>query len=1288
MNENSVNYLINSVNQTNSKEFEASERARLIFDAAPLIIEIWNEDFDCIYSNPYCVEVYGLSGREEYERDVYFYLPECQPCGTPSIEFWHKKLKSIKDNERISFPFICRSPQGTPIYTDVIAARMQMEGKNVYVSYSVNNTELFLSQQEAKNATERTRLILESAPFAISFWDKDVKIIDCNENFLQMFGAKSKAEILSQFPQNYTPEYQPCGALSAPAILNYVHEANETGSVKFEWMHSDIHGQPLPCEITVVKIAMGGSYAFAAYARDLREEKEAAAKVDAANARVKVIFDNTPLAISFWEYSGHVLTDCNAEFMKVFETDDKAKILSEFHKYYTPEFQPNGRRTTEWIWEHTQIAHEKGLVKFELVHQDLLGNPMPFEIISVCAEFNDAPAIIAYARDLREERKAEALIYDTNARARIFFEKTPLPITFWDKEMIPVDCNDACVNLLGSGSNDADIKETYINNFLHFSTEFQPCGMTSKDKAAMLFAQAMDEGTITFDWMHLDINGNQLPCEITLIRIDLHDSYAFVAYFHDRREMLASQEKIREANERVRLMLDSTPVACFLMDTGFNAIDCNLAAVSLFEFNDKTECMHSFGNSYFYFCEHCNVKNGKCSDSGKACKLETHFKQALAEGQTKTEWNFIMPRSSKVIPCEINFARLLYKDDFVVAAYVIDLRAVKQLIEDTRKLEIAEENNMAKTRFLARMSHEIRTPLTAIMGISEVKLQAPNLPLEYEEAFAKIYDSTGTLLGIINDILDISKIEANKLEIISGKYEVSSVLIDTLQMHLVYLGSKDIQLAINADADMPAYLIGDELRIKQILNNILSNAIKYTEKGNIIIDIHCEYPDVGGAGGGEAMLVMKITDTGRGMSQEQITALYDEYARFHEKEANHIQGTGLGMPIVYSLVGLMDGTINVESTIAVGTSVTIELPQRVASDDKLGKETAENLRNPGSGVLSNRQKKNFKPEPMPYGSVLVVDDVDTNIYVAKGLMNLFGLKIETAGSGRQAIEKVKSGAVYDIIFMDHMMPVMDGIEATAIIRQLGYTGTIIAFTANALIGQAEEFMKNGFDGFISKPIQIVHLSAILNKYIRDKQPQHVLDTVKEAGGHVSLTAKEVDAGDFYGSGDIAKTIRRDFVCTQKDVISKINDAVKADDLKTARLLAHTLKGVAGLINEKGLIKLAHDAEEAFKNNSVPTELIALLDQEMEIVIKKLETKYKDELAQEPLQKNLSFDKDKTKLLFDELAGQLEQNIYPSTEMQNNLALIPQTEGLIRQIEDFEFDTAFDTLRNLRKSLDV
>ena len=395
------------------------------------------------------------------------------------------------------------------------------------------------------------------------------------------------------------------------------------------------------------------------------------------------------------------------------------------------------------------------------------------------------------------------------------------------------------------------------------------------------------------------------------------------------------------------------------------------------------------------------------------------------------------------------------------------------MIEEEQKLESAIENSLAKSKFLARMSHEIRTPITAVIGISEIQLQNPNLSMDVEEAFAKIYDSAGILLGIINDILDISKIEAGKMELFAEKYSVSGIIADTIQMFLMYIGSKRVKLSVNADENMPACLRGDELRLKQIINNILSNAINYTHVGSVALNVCCE-PEPGG----KTILVIKVTDTGKGMTKEQVAALRDEYTRFHEKTDHFTQGTGLGMSIVYNLVDLMGGAVDVESELEAGTTVTVRLPQEIASQDVLGRKMADSLQCFDPSVLTGKQKIDFTPEPMPYGSVLVVDDVETNLYVAKGLLNFYGIKVETSSNGRQAVDRIKQGEVFDIIFMDHMMPEMDGIEATRIIRRLGYTLPIVAFTANALIGQAEEFMKNGFDNFISKPIQAVHLNAI------------------------------------------------------------------------------------------------------------------------------------------------------------------------------------------------------------------
>jgi len=404
--------------------------------------------------------------------------------------------------------------------------------------------------------------------------------------------------------------------------------------------------------------------------------------------------------------------------------------------------------------------------------------------------------------------------------------------------------------------------------------------------------------------------------------------------------------------------------------------------------------------------------------------------------------------------------------------------------QEKEKVLIAEENSQAKSRFLAQMSHEIRTPISAILGLTEIQLRK-NIPPDVRGSFLMIYTSANILLRIVNDILDLSKIEAGKMELTHAKYEVASFINDVVQLNLVYLGSKKLNFTVDVDKNMPAYLGGDELRMRQIMNNLLSNAFKYTENGTVSLKVHT----VPGESDGSVNLVVVIRDTGRGMTKEQTNRLFDEYSRFHEQSARFIKGTGLGMPITLKLLTMMGASIDIESDVGKGTTVTAIIPQTIEGKELLGKETARNLRNLNMGKRAETKRKNFVPEPMPYGRVLVVDDVDINLIVVEGILAWYEISVDTAKSGLEAIGKIEAGEVYDIIFMDHMMPDMDGIEATKILRGMDYTYPIVALTANALVGQAEEFLRNGFDGFLSKPIQTECLNSLLHKYVKDRHPE-------------------------------------------------------------------------------------------------------------------------------------------------------------------------------------------------------
>jgi signal transduction histidine kinase/DNA-binding response OmpR family regulator len=517
--------------------------------------------------------------------------------------------------------------------------------------------------------------------------------------------------------------------------------------------------------------------------------------------------------------------------------------------------------------------------------------------------------------------------------------------------------------------------------------------------------------------------------------------------------------------------------------------------------------------------------------------------------------------------------------------------------------EHAEQSSRFKSQFLSHMSHEVRTPMNAILGITEIQLQNEALLPEMQEAFGRIYNSGYLLLGIINDILDLSKIEAGKLELVPVNYDVPSLINDVVHLNIIRFDNKPIVFDLQVDEKIPLTLSGDELRIKQILNNLLSNAFKYTDTGKVSLSIAADYGNEhGNAAGNDAAwitLVFIVSDTGQGMTGEQLEKLFDEYTRFNQEANRTTEGAGLGMNITKRLVDLMNGDISVESSIGKGSVFTVRLPQKIVDTGVLGKEVVNNLTQFRIGRMT--QMKNAPQivrEYMPYGKVLITDDVETNLYVAKGLMSPYGLTIETAGSGFEAIEKIKNGETYDIIFMDHFMPKMDGIEATNIIRSLGYTKPIVALTANALTGQTEIFLESGFDGFISKPIDIHQLNSVMNKFIRDKYPADIVEAARLLKSKMEKSSGQTPSVN----SELLKIFTRDaekaFIVLE--MINKKQGNYGGEDIKLFVINVHAMKSALANIGETELSdfaskleKAGHERDNALISEETPVFLSAL-----------------------------------------------------------------------------------------------
>ena len=549
---------------------------------------------------------------------------------------------------------------------------------------------------------------------------------------------------------------------------------------------------------------------------------------------------------------------------------------------------------------------------------------------------------------------------------------------------------------------------------------------------------------------------------------------------------------------------------------------------------------------------------------------------------------------------------------------IIGILGIARDISDHKLAEDAANNaNRAKSEFLAAMSHEIRTPLNAIIGLTDLSLESGKLDRENYANLEKINNAGMLLLSTVNDILDISKIEAGKFELVPVVYDIPSLINDTVTQSIMHKGEKPIEFFLNIDGNLPAQLFGDELRIKQILNNLLSNAFKYTKEGTVELGVSCSYELEENAGGnGRVLMTAYVKDTGMGISSENIDRIFDNYSQMNMRANREIMGTGLGLSIVKKMVELMDGATTVESEYGKGSIFTVKIPQKFVSKETIGSEMAENLAKFQYYEQKRRQNSKLTRIQLPYAHVLIVDDVAFNLDVAKGLMKPYGMKIHCMTSGQQAIDAIRNEKVrYNAIFMDHMMPGMDGIEAARLIRELGtdYAKTvpIIALTANAVSGNEGMFLDNGFQAFISKPIEVNRLDSIIRQWVRDREQEDAhqqsvagkngspdarsgydrrTDVIRRSGidrrvfGELFYELKVSESVEKYGDREVYLSILHSFVANTKLELDKVRE-VSNTTMSDYRIIVHGIKGSSRGIYAEIVGQKAESLERAAKEGN-------------------------------------------------------------------------------------------------------
>ncbi|MDR2577875.1 MAG: transporter substrate-binding domain-containing protein [Chitinispirillales bacterium] len=744
---------------------------------------------------------------------------------------------------------------------------------------------------------------------------------------------------------------------------------------------------------------------------------------------------------------------------------------------------------------------------------------------------------------------------------------------------------------------------------------------------------------------HRDINLHEvLSVKVGLTKNSAH-SMLFNQWFQNHKKTVeynTKDEAIRALiNGEVDMMVTSAVTLLWLTNflelPGYKAnVVFNSVFESAFGFNVDADVLLSIVDKALELIDTEAI-------SGRWVRKTYDYRVKLAKAQTP--W---------IIALAATLAALLI---IITAIYVRDKRKNMAIIDGLRRAEAAEESNKAKSRFLATMSHEIRTPMNSIMGFAELALGASDeyASPQIRDYLVKITGSTKWLLRIINDVLDISKIESGKIELERVPFDLCDIISRCQSVIMPSAKTKGLDLMFYVEPPVGKKLLGDPVRLYQALMNLMSNAVKFTEAGAVRLSSVTKCSE-----GGSATICFAVRDDGIGMTAEQVEKVFEPFIQADSSTTRNYGGTGLGLSIVKSIVEMMGGRLSVESAPGAGSTFYFEITFETvdASDGEFDSTEFDTLEKPRfDNVL-----------------ILICDDNAMNQEVMREHLASVGIRTVMADNGKVGVEAVegrmqRGEKPFDLIFMDMFMPVMDGIEAATKIAALRTGTPIAAVTANVMTSEVENYKKHGMPDYLGKPFTSQELWRVLLKYLTPISVSAV-DEKEQARDRDELLTK----------------LQINFVRGSQTVFADIASAIDTGDLKLAHRLAHTLKGNAGQIGKTGLRNIAVEVEGLLKGGavSIPAEKMALLKTELARVLGELRPLFDEYMAKNVEDESLSAES--ILALFEKIEPMID-NINPAvTNLIDDIRAVPGAGGLVRQIEDYDFESAAKTLAELKKKI--
>ena len=1131
---------------------------------------------------------------------------------------------------------------------------------------------------------ERTKLMLDAQPSCAVMFKRDGSIFDCNDEVVKLFKIKDKKEFLDKFLTSLSPEFQPDGQRSTVKAVFPVQKAFEDGKYVFEWMHQTIEGVPIPCEITLARVIYEGDYIVAGFIRDMSEEKRMMKEIEERDLLLRTVNRMADLLLAANENTFDAALgegiSLVAEIIDVNGVIIWRDEKKEDRQYYALQFnwlnkssqkELTLKKDTVFQYDKTKDSSFNVLLKGECINAPVanLSNDAkelldPYGVKSVLLiplflynqfwgfiSFYDSKMERTFKNDEVDILRSAGLMMviaikrfenlsqarEADKRAKLMLNATPLGCSLWDETEYCIDCNEEVLKMYA-----LEDKRDFMERFYELSPEFQPDGQASLKKGEANFRKAFSEGGCTFDWMHYLPDGTPMPTEITLIRLHYGDKPVVASYVRDLREynrLIRNEEEARSLMNKMTAVLENVDAMIIVADMDYNIVYINQKLEQTFGISRDNcigqKCYKALRN-YDSPCAICQLPKVLPNDDSLPTDLEEYL------------WDEYLGMWT-----ESNISIIRWTDDSLVHFHsVIDRTKEKAYKDELRKsMEVSVAASASKTAFLANMSHEIRTPMNSIIGFAELAIDG-HIPHKTRSYLEKIVESAKWLMHIINDILDISKIESGKMELENVPFDLYNIFMGCQSAILPLADEKGIDLYVNSEPISGKLLLGDPVRLYQALMNLLSNAVKFTNSGSVsLLSAVKEQSD------NSVLIYFEVKDSGIGMTPEQIERVFEPFMQGDTSITRNFGGTGLGLSITKNITEMMGGALVVESTAGAGSKFSFEL--------KFNTVEALN-KSPSQKYQTHLEKPSFN------GLVLLCEDNKMNQEVISEHLSKVGLKTLIAENGKIGVDMVqdrmqKNQEPFDLILMDMHMPVMDGLAATSKLIAMGSKTPIIAMTANVMANDMEIYKNSGMADCIGKPFTTQELWSCLLNYLTPLDSS----TVDE-----KENAREIEK--------LQKKMKSDFLTYNKTKFNEISGAIRENDIQLAHRLAHSLKGNAGMIGKTRLQKAARQVEALLKKEKIEDLSVHMniLETELKLVLEELSL-----LQKEPAAAAGSPNTKQVLKLFKKLEPML-LNINPEcVKLLDDIRTVPGTETLARQIENYDFESALTTLVELREKLE-